>query len=285
MVQSAEQLVQLTQLRMNVGAASEQDVVQAQVSLGEYRDALRQMQFARSQALRALEVLLGRYPSAQVQTASHFPVMPAPAPAGLPSELLERRPDVVAAERRVAAAFDHTEEARAARLPTLSLTATLGALSSDIIVLKNHSNPIGGVGGSVLWPLFNAGALEAQVEIRNAEQKEAVAAYATTGLKAFDEVETALASESALRDRQAILERMVGERQRSVELSKVQYSIGSGDLRNVLQGQLRLDSTQLSLVQVEGERLAQRVNLHLVLGGSFVMPPSATVAVEPSLSP
>ena len=280
MVQAAEQLVSLNRTRKAVGTGSEQDVVQAQASLGEYRDALREVQFARTQALRALEVLLGRYPAADILTASHFPAMPAPAPAGLPSELLERRPDVAAAERRVAAAFNQTEEARAARLPTLSLTATLGAVSSDMIMLKSNSNPIGGFGGSLLWPLFNAGALEAQVEIRNAQQQEAVANYAVVGLRAFDEVEQALAGETALRERQAILTQTVSDRQRSVDLSSVQYSIGSTDKRSVLKGQLSRENARLALLQVQSEYLAQRVNLHLALGGSFIKLPASSGAVE-----
>jgi NodT family efflux transporter outer membrane factor (OMF) lipoprotein len=283
MVQSAEQMVELSKVRKNIGTGSEQDVVQAQASLGEYRDALREVQFARTQAQRALEGLLGRYPAAAIQSASHFPPMPAPVAAGLPSELLERRPDVVAAERRVAAAFNRTEEVRAARLPTLSLTATLGAVSSDLIVLKNNSNPIGGIGSSLLWPLFNAGALDAQVEIRNAEQKEAVAAYARIGLRAFDEVESALSGEAALRERQDILQQVVNDRQRALELAVLQNKIGSSDMRSVLKAQLSLESARLSLLQVQGERLAQRVNLHLALGDSLVkLPASSTRGDTPS---
>jgi len=268
-VLSADKLVGLTKQRLKSGIGNEQEVAQAQASLGEYQDRLRQIQFAHNQALRALEVLLGRYPGADVQTASRLPALPAPIPAGLPSELLERRPDVAAAERRVAAAFNNTEVARTAHLPTISLTATLGTLSSDIIVLKNHSNPTSGLGGSLLWPLFTGGALDAQVDIRTAEQKQAVADYAAVGLRAFDEVEGALSSETALRERQAILDQVAADNRRSLELATVQYKIGSSDLRSVLQEQLRLYSTLMSLVQVEGERLAQRVNLHLALGGGF----------------
>jgi len=274
----------MSQHRLKAGIGNEQEVAQAQASLGEYRDLLRQIQLARTNALRALEVLLGRYPGAEVQTASRLPAMPAPIPAGLPSELLERRPDVVAAERRVAAAFNLTQEAQAARLPKISLTATFGAVSSDLIVLQDKDNPTFGLGGNFLWPLFNAGALKAQVDIRTAEQKEAVADFAAIGLRAFDEVEGALASETALRERYAILEQIAADSRRSMELATVQYKIGSSDLRSVLQEQLRLYSTLMTLVQIQGERLAQRVNLHLALGGGFGIPPASTAA-DPSASP
>ena len=282
MVQSASKLVDMAQLRLKAGIGNEQEVAQAQASLGEYRDRLRQIQFARTQALRALEVLLGRYPGAEVQTAARLPAMPAPVPAGLPSELLERRPDVTAAERRVAAAFNLTEEARAARLPKISLTATLGAVSSELIVLQSHDNPTMGVGGTLLWPIFAGGALNAQVEIRNAEQKQAVAEYASVGLRAFDEVEGALASETALRERQAILEQVASDSRRSMELATVQYKIGSSDLRSVLQEELRLYNTLLTLVQIHRERLVQRVNLHLALGGGFATPPASAAGEQPS---
>ena len=283
MVQSASKLVDMAQLRLKSGIGNEQEVAQAQASLGEYRDRLRQMQFARTQALRALEVLLGRYPGAEVQTASRLPAMPGPVPAGLPSELLERRPDVTAAERRVASAFNLTQEARAARLPKISLTATFGAVSSDLIVLKNKDNPTMGLGGSLLWPLFTGGALQAQVDIRTAEQQQAVAEYAAIGLRAFNEVEGALASETALRERQAILQQVAADSRRSMELATVQYKIGNSDLRSVLQEQLRLYNTLMSLVQIQGDRLVQRVNLHLALGGGFGTAPASATGEQPAL--
>ncbi|MBT9539926.1 efflux transporter outer membrane subunit [Thiobacillus sp.] len=269
MVQSASKLVEMTQQRLKSGIGDEQDVAQAQASLGETRDRLRQVQFARTQALRALEVLLGRYPGADIQTAARLPAMPAPVPAGLPAELLARRPDVVAAERRVAASFNRTEEARVAHLPKISLTATFGAVSSDLIVLQNKDNPTTGLGGTLLWPIFTGGALDAQVDIRTAEQQQAVAQYAAVGLRAFDEVEGALASETALRERQAILDQVARDSRRSMELATVQYKVGINDLRGVLQEQMRLYNALMTLVQVQGDRLAQRVNLHLALGGGF----------------
>jgi outer membrane protein TolC len=187
----------------------------------------------------------------------------------LPAELLARRPDVAAAERRVAASFNRTEEARVAHLPRISLTATFGAVSSDLIVLKNNENPTVGLGGSLLWPIFTGGALDAQVDIRTAEQQQAVAQYAAVGLRAFDEVESALASETALRERQAILDQVARDSRRSMELATVQYKVGISDLRGVLQEQMRLYNALLTRVQVQGDRLAQRVNLHLALGGGF----------------
>src|SRR5690606_24933716 len=121
--------------RLRVGVGDEADVAIAQARLESARDAERQLVFAYEQALRALEALVGRYPAAAVEVAATLPAMPAPVPVGLPSELLERRPDVVAAERRVAAAFNRVGEAKAARLPKIALTAGISSISSDLFVL------------------------------------------------------------------------------------------------------------------------------------------------------
>jgi outer membrane protein TolC len=176
---------------------------------------------------------------------------------------------VVAAERQVAAAFNRVGEARAAQLPRISLTAGVSSISSDVVVLQDRDNPAWGFGANLLAPLYQGGALRAQVEIRTAEQKQAVAAYASAGQRAFGEVENALSAENALRDRQGILEANVRDNERALELTQIQYRVGSTDQRAVEQRQLALYSARTSLLRVQTERLAQRVNLHLALGGSF----------------
>lgn len=279
-VRAAEVLQGAARDRLRVGNGSEQAVAEANANVGTYRDLLRQVEFAREQALRALELLLGRYPSAEVAVAAQLTDVPAPVPAGLPSELLERRPDVVAAERRVAAAFYRVGEARAAQLPRISLTAGGSNVSSELFVLKEQDNPVWSVGASLLAPLYQGGALRAQVEIRSAEQKLAVADYARIAQRAFGEVEGALSAEAALRDRDAILAAMLRDRERALELAQVQYRVGSVDLRSVEQGQLALYAARQSRLRVQAERLAQRVNLYLALGGSFDDPPPAVATVE-----
>ena len=187
----------------------------------------------------------------------------------MPSELLERRPDVVAAERRVAAAFDRVEEAKAAQLPRISLTAGGSSVSSELIVLKDHSNPVWSLGANLVAPLYQGGALRAQVEIRTAEQKLAVADYARVAQRAFSEVESALSAETALRDREAILVENIKDNQRALDLAQIQFKVGKIDLRVVQQRQLALYGARTSRLQVQSEQLAQRVNLYLALGGSF----------------
>jgi len=271
-IQDSEALVRLAQTRVTVGAGNEEDVYVARASVGTYRDALRQIELSQEQARRAIEILVGRYPAGTTAVSPQLPPQPDAVPAGLPSELLERRPDVIAAERRVAAAFNRIHEAKAARLPSISLTAGLSSISSQLFVLQDRDNPSWNAGGSLLMPIFRGGALKTQVEIRTAEQKQAVAAYAEVGLRAFSEVEAALSAEIAAREREAILTETLADTQRALDVVRTQFKIGSTDLRFVTQRQLALEATQSALLRVRAEQRVQRVNLHLALGGSFTVP-------------
>jgi NodT family efflux transporter outer membrane factor (OMF) lipoprotein len=268
-VQDGDELVRLAETRSKVGVGNDEDVYVARATGGSYRDAQRQLELAREQALRALEILIGRYPSAAAAVTPQLPGPPDAVPAGLPSELLERRPDVIAAERRVAAAFNRVHEAKAARLPAIALTSSVSSVSSDLFVLQDRDNPIWSLGANLLMPLFRGGALKTQVEIRTAEQKQAVAAYASVGLRAFGEVENALSSEIAARERERILVQTVADNQRALDIVRSQFKVGSTDLRFVTQRQLALSSTNAALIRMQAEQRVQRVNLHLALGGSF----------------
>jgi multidrug efflux system outer membrane protein len=283
-----EELVRLAETRSRVGVGNDQDIEVARTNLGTYRDALRQVELAREQAIRALEILIGRYPAAALGVAPRLPAQPDNVPGGLPSELLERRPDVVAAERRVAAAFNRVGEAKAARLPTITLTTGVSAISSELFVLKSSDNPVWNVGANLLVPIFRGGALKTQVEIRTAEQRQAVAGYASVGLRAFSEVESALAAEFAARDRQTILAETLSHSQRALDIVQTQFKVGSTDLRFVNERQLALNTTSAALIRMQAEQRVQRVNLHLALGGSFEprpAPPSDSTSPPPQPPP
>ncbi len=270
-VDSAAKLLDFAQQRLRVGIGSELDVTSARLNLETYQDNLRQLDLSREQALRSLELLVGRYPAAALASRPQLGVLPPAVPVGLPSELLERRPDVLAAEQRVASAFNLTHEAKAARLPRFSLTASVSDLSSEFFVIKDRDNPVWSLGGSVFAPLFSGGQLKAKVEVRTAEQREAMAHYVQTALKAFGDVENALSSEFALADREQILTAAVSDAEQALRLAEARYRVGSGDLRQVEQQQLAYQSTRLNLLRVQSERRVQRVNLHLALGGDFAV--------------
>jgi NodT family efflux transporter outer membrane factor (OMF) lipoprotein len=280
-IRASEELVRLADDRTRIGVGGQEDVFVARAGVGGYRDALRQIELGREQAIRALEILLGRYPSAAAATSPQLPGYPGEVPTGLPSSLLERRPDVVAAERRVATAFNRIHEAKAARLPAIALTTGVSAISSDLFVLKDHDNPVWNVGANLLAPIFSGGALRTQVEIRTAEQKQAIAEYAAVGLRAFGEVEGALAAEIAAREREQILTQVLSDNQQALTLVQTQFKVGSTDLRFVEQRQLALSATRSALIRVQTEQRLQRVNLHLALGGNFELPPQAPTTAAP----
>jgi multidrug efflux system outer membrane protein len=266
---SAQDLVSLAQDRQRIGVGDALDVAIARASLHTAQDSVRQLDQSYTQAVRALELLLGRYPAAEIEVRRDLPMDLPPVPAGLSSELLERRPDVIAAERRVAAAFNQVEEAKAARLPSISLTAGASWVSSDLLVLKNRDNPKGSFGGSLLAPLFRGGELQAQVEIGTAEQKQAVAEYGGVALTAFGDVEDALTGEFILGQRELLLAAAVQDNEQALTLSDTQYRVGKIDLRAVKLQQVDLYQARRQWLQLQGQRLAQRVNLYLALGGSF----------------
>jgi outer membrane protein, multidrug efflux system len=282
---AAQDLVNLAQDRQRIGVGDARDVAIAQANLNTALDSVQQYDQSYATALRALELLLGRYPSAEIQVRRDLPVAFPPVPVGLPSELLERRPDVIAAERRVAAAFYGVEEAKAARLPSISLTAGASWVSSDLLLLKNRDNPKGSFGVSLLAPIFRGGELQAQVEIRTAEQRQAVAEYGGVALAAFGDVENALTGEFILAKREPLLAAAVADNERAVSLSETQYRVGKIDLRDVKAQQVDLYQARMQFLRLQSERIAQRVNLYLALGGDFgsqtatsTEPASATLA-------
>src|SRR4029077_743386 len=171
-------------------------------------------------------------------------------------------------------AFNGSGEAKAARPPAIALTSGVSGISSDLFVLQSHDNPVWNLGANLLAPIYKGGALKTQVEIRTVEQKQAIAAYASVGLRAFGEVENALSAENAAREREANLKQTVADTQRAYDVVQNQFRVGSTDLRYVTQRQLALNATQSALLRVQADQRVQRVNVHLALGGSFELKPA-----------
>lgn len=277
MVRAAQELVTLAEQRQKVGAGSGQEVALARASLGNYQNSARQARLAHQQAQRALELLLGRYPAAELAARHELTKLPGDVPAGFPLEMLERRPDMVAAERRVAAAFNRVGEAKAAQLPRLILNANIAAIESDILQLKSDfENPTAGAGARLIAPIYQGGALRTQVRIRTLEQKEAVAQYARQALVALGDVENALGAAQTLAEREQVLRQVLADSERALALAQTSYRVGQGDLRAVQQQQLSVQAARQALLRVQSDQLAQRVNLHLALGGSFESPMTQT---------
>jgi outer membrane protein, multidrug efflux system len=266
-VRSHEQLVLIAEKRYQVGVGDEQDVSEARVDLTTYRDYALRYQGALDESMRALELLIGRYPANELDARPDLPKLPSPIPAGVPLAMLERRPDLIAAERRIAAAFDRKHEARAARLPQLTLTGNTGAITSEVIQLKpTFSNPIGGLVLQILAPIFDAGALKTKAKIKSLEQEEAVADYAKAALRAIGDVEDALGAAQNLEAREKVLQAALDEDEKSLALVRVSYRVGKIDRRPVLRQEVGLYDLRAELIRVQTERLIEHVKLNLALG-------------------
>ncbi len=274
MVRAAKQLQSLAEERERVGAGTNTETAVARAAVSNFQDAQAQAQFAQSQALRALELLVGRYPAAEIETRTELLAMPEPIPVGLPLQMLDRRPDIIAAERRIAAAFNRVGEAKAAFFPKLSLNASVGAFSSEILQLKSdYENPTAGIGGRLFAPIYQGGALKSQVQIRTLEQQEAVADYARIALRALGDVENALAASSSLGARVALLNAALNEQTRALRMTDESLRVGRVDRRAVEQQRLAVSDAKIALLNAQTDQLAARVNLHLALGGSFEATP------------
>jgi len=265
--------VRLAGDRQRVGSGSGTDVAIATANLGVQRDVLIQAGYAHQASVRALELLLGRYPAAELQARPDLPPLPGPVPTGLPLQMLERRPDLVAAERRVAAAFNRVGQSKAAQLPNIRLTGNVGYLDSEVLQLRSdYQNPTAGAGLKLVAPVYTGGALQAQTALLTAQQREAVAQYARLALRAIGDVETVLATGRMLAEREQMLNAVIVDQARALDLTQTSYRVGKIDLRNVEQQQTSLDTARMQLLRVRGEQLSQRVALHLSLGGSFGEP-------------
>lgn len=265
---AAQTISDLTVIRENIGASSQADVSASKLSASQAKELALSAALARDQALRAMEVLIGRYPDAKPLSTVLLPKLPAPVAPGLPANLLERRPDMIAAEARVNSAFYATEEKRLARLPKISLTAGFGYINSEVFALTRGPSTSLGTGAKVFIPLFQGGAIEAQIAYQNAEAQAAIANYGKVALNAFNDVENALNGEATWRERSNLLQNQLTEQRRLLENRRAEFRIGRIDQRQIQQEIIRTNAIEMNWRQGQVDALVQRVNLYLALGGS-----------------
>lgn len=259
----------LVELRKEQGFASDFDLAQLKTRISATRDAVHTANLARAQAIRAIEVVSSRYPAGNLATRESLPNQPRPVPSGLPAELLERRPDLIAAERRFAAAFHRTKEARAARLPRFALSGVGGVATADLDGVGTLDAVTWSLASGITQPIFLGGALKAAAEIRSAEQRAAAMDYTATALRAFAEVEDALSREHFLALRETAIQSMVEHSAEAVELGLSQYEQGQSDMFNMLILAGDNLAARSELTRIRAARLRERANLHLSLGGGF----------------
>ena len=160
--------------------------------------------------------------------------------------------------------------AEAARLPRISLTAAGGGVDSGLADLVGITNPVAQLGANMFAPLYNGGALQAGVDIADSQQRATMALYAQKALEAFSEVEGALTNEPLLKSREERLQSALEQSEEAYARTRRQYEVGRVELLALLQTQASLISAKSALIAVKNERLAQRVDLHLALGGRLL---------------
>jgi NodT family efflux transporter outer membrane factor (OMF) lipoprotein len=259
----------LTEAQKEQGHASDFELSQIKSRTAGAQDTLYAAQAARAEAIRAIEVVTSRYPAGKLSTRRSFPAQPKAVPAGLPAQLLERRPDIVAAERRFAGAFHRTNEARTARLPRFSLSASGGLGTSQLDTVGVIEAVNWSLAAGVIQPIFFGGELKAQQDIRTAEQKAAAASYVGVALRAFENVEGALADDYYLKKREGALNDMVSSSSEAVKLGRGRLAEGQEDMFTILRLSGENLAAKIELTKIRASRLRERVNLHLALGGDF----------------
>ncbi len=241
----------------------------AEADVSTAKDGLASRQELVGRTSRQLEVLAGRYPAGEAGKSARLPSFPSRVPADLPATLLDRRPDLAAAERRIAAADKRLLEAKRSLLPRLSLTSSFGTSSDDISDILDSDFTVWSLAGNAVQPLLQGGRLRANVSKKDSELQLAAAEFEQSALTAFAEVENALAAETFLGTRADALAKTADLSKRAYLRSLEEFNNGTGDLLTVLTSQQRLFSSRSQLLTVRRLRLDNRVDLYLALGGSF----------------
>jgi len=261
--------LQLTKDRFAAGVVSDLDVAQAESQLASAETQLTNLGVGRAQYEHAIAVLTGKPPAAVGIPSMVLRTPPPIIPVAVPSELLERRPDIAANERLVAASNEQIGIAKAAFFPTVLLSASGGFQSSTIASWLTWPNRFFSLGPSVAETIFDAGKRRAQAALSQAAYDATVAAYRQTVLTAFQQVEDALAAERILETESVTVQQSVESAERELAVSTAQYNAGTTSYLTVITAQTAALSAERTQVDLLTSRLAASVQLVVSLGGGW----------------
>jgi NodT family efflux transporter outer membrane factor (OMF) lipoprotein len=268
-VAAFEKFLRLTQDRFANGVASQADVVQAQTQLKTTQAQAIDVGVQRAQLEHAIAILMGQAPSSFSLPPTPLTATPPAIPVGVPSELLERRPDIAAAERRVAAANAQIGVAVAAFYPTITLNASSGFESSSLAQWFTAASHFWSVGPGISQTVFDGGLRRAQTDAARAAYDGTVATYRQTVLAAFQGVEDNLAALRILERENAVQDEAVTAARKSVDLTTSQYKVGTVSYLNVITVQTIALTDEITAIQIRGRRMAAAVLLVQALGGGW----------------
>ncbi|OEZ86404.1 outer membrane protein OprM precursor [Janthinobacterium sp. HH104] len=267
-----KRVLEITSNRFNSGIAAKSDLLQAQTQLANAQIDLSSQTRARAQLEHAIAILLGKAPSDFSLAVAPWTLTVPEVPLGVPSTLLQRRPDIAAAERRVAVANEQIGIARSAYYPSLNLTGSYGSGASRVGDLFNASSSLWSLGVSAAQTLFNAGATTASVDAAKAGHEAAVARYRQTVLSAFGAVEDQLSATRALAEQLALRQQASSAADQVEQQMLNRYNAGQVGYTDVVTAQVTALSARRSLVQAQADRQTTAVALIQSLGGGWHVP-------------
>jgi outer membrane protein, multidrug efflux system len=277
-----DESLKLAKARFRVGYINQLDVDQFEAERENAAARIAELKRQMVQKENEISVLLGRNPMGITRgRALTEQVMPPLVPAGLPSELLQRRPDVIQAEQQLAAATARIGQAKADRFPKISITGILGVSSPQLSQLVNNETFFGAVGPGVAAPLLNAQVLGYQQQASEALADQAVAQYQQTILVAFREVEDALVAVTTAVEQVGAQEKQVKALQSALRLANLRYTGGIANYLDVLIAQRNLFDAELSLASTRRLHLVSVVQLYKALGGGWSPTPATEQAGPP----
>jgi len=269
--------LQLTDWRQQAGLVNAQDVEQARANLEQTRAQIPALQASLTEAEHQLDVLLGLQPGslhARLAEAGDLPALPAQVAVGIPADTLRMRPDVRAAERRLAAETARVGVAEAARYPSFALSGSIGVEALTLGALGGGNAGASSLLAGVTAPLFNAGRLRAQVEAQDAVREQAQVAYEQSLLAALQDVENALSALARSQERQNALTNAADAARNAAALARQRYTAGLVDFQSVLDTERTRLSVEDSLASTRADGVLALIRLYKALGGGW-SPPAA----------
>lgn len=277
-LQSQHELLEITRWRAEAGLTTALEVEQAEANYEQTRAQLPSLRSSLLQAKNRLSVLIGEPPGAvdaMLDERRPVPSAPLEIVAGVPADVLRRRPDIRRAERQVAAQSAQVGVATAALYPSFSLSGAISMVSTAAGDLLDAPRSERG-GLSLTAPIFRGGALRNNLKIQNLLLDQAVTSYEATVLAAYEEVENALDAWSAEQQRHQALQQAVASARLAAELALIQYNAGMVDFQNVLSADRQLISLEDSLALSDGERASGLIRLYKALGGGWSVFPETS---------
>ena len=262
--------VRLYQLQFKYGQTSQMTVSQAQSQYETAAAQIPQIQTQIAQIENALSVLLGRNPGPIPRGKSIYDLALPAVPAGVPSSLLVRRPDLMQAEQSLIAANAQIGAARALYFPTISLTGALGSSSTDLSELFKGPTRVWNYAGQVVGPIFTFGAVSSQVAQAEAAQKAALINYQLSIQNAFADVDNALVATQNVKTQLAAQERLVAALADYARLAKLQYDGGYAPYSTVLQAEQSLFPAELTLAATRASVFTSAANIYKAMGGGWI---------------